>query len=100
MGEQLLIDFALIHARRSDPRTSRDAARAAERFAASQAGRVLACLLRHGPQSKTQLAGRTGLTDIQCDRRLPDLERAGLARPTCQIARSTSGNPERVWAAC
>ena len=63
---------------RTDPSTSKAAARNAEQFAASHAGRILAAL-KEGPRTAHGLAAMTGLTVVQVDRRLPELARAGLA---------------------
>jgi predicted ArsR family transcriptional regulator len=87
------------HARRRDPNTSRAAATHAEKFAGSQADRVLACLKRFGPQGKTKISKRTGLTGVQVDRRLPDLKAQGLALPTHQTEPSDAGVSERIWVA-
>ena len=65
-------------ARNSDPITSHAAARNAERFAESHTGRILAAL-KEGPRSAHGIAAMTGLTVVQVDRRLPELQRAGLA---------------------
>ena len=73
-------DIQPVRARRTDPATSHTAARNAERFAASHAGRIMAAL-RWGPLSAKGIAAITGLTVVQIDRRLPELQRAGLCRP-------------------
>lgn len=81
MSEQLAIDFDATHAaRRHDPETSHVAARNAEKFAASHAGRILAALKTHGPRSAHELEAIVGLSVVQIDRRLPDLKNAGFAR--------------------
>lgn len=91
--------FARSHARTSDPSTSHDAAARAEKFAKSQSGRILACLLTFGPMSKDQIATQLNLTGVQVSRRLPDLNRDGLAYPTDLTNKSASGCAERIWAA-
>lgn len=71
MSEQLAIDFdARKHARRRDPATSKAAARDAERWVMTQAGRVYAALKALGPAGKTRIAARAGLSDVQVARRL------------------------------
>jgi len=71
-------------ARRSDPTTSHAAAKKAERFAKSHAGRILAvfyCNPKHGMTAR-YLSYATGLTVEQIDRRLhemPQIVRAGFA---------------------
>jgi len=91
------------HHRRQDPETSKQAAKAAARFAASHAGRVLSALKEYGPMVARGLAHATGLTQVQVCRRLPDLEEAGLAEPTGRTRTWDAGvvghMPERVWRA-
>jgi len=99
MTDQLGIDFATTHARKRDPQTSKDAAKAAEKFANTHSGRVLACLLTFGPMTVDQIAKITGLQSQQVNKRLPDLERAEMALPTALTAKSNSGRDERLWVA-
>ena len=66
-------------ARASDPATSHQAARKAKKFAGGHATRIHAALKLHGPMTAHELH-ITGLTVVQCDRRLPELARAGLIR--------------------
>ena len=71
-------------ARRRDPSTSHDAAKKAERFARSHAGRILAVFQSNATFTWTahELAIQTGLSVVQIDRRLheiPQIERAGFA---------------------
>ena len=82
------------HHRQSDPATSRAAAQAMRRFAASQAGQVLA-ELRVYPGTAHELAARLGAgwDNVKVARRLPDLERHGLAKPVPGLV--TGGS--RVW---
>lgn len=87
------------HARADDPETSHAAAAAAESFVGTHCDRILACLRRCGPLTKDEIAARTGLTAVQVDRRLPDLEEREEAAPTGEVRQSRSGRPERVWAA-
>lgn len=99
MSEQLAIDFARTHARSADPVTSWSAAQRAPEFAGNHCERILACLRHYGPQSKDEIAARTGLSGVQVDRRLPDLRAQGRALPTECVATSRSGRDERVWVA-
>lgn len=62
-------------ARNSDPQTSKAAARNAERFADTHKGRILEAL-KEGPRTAAGIAAMTGLTVVQVDRRLCELERA------------------------
>lgn len=79
---QIEIDYSAPdanRARRSDPTTSQSAAKRAEKFANGHAGRILAALRLHGAMTAHEL-GITGLTVVQCDRRLPELLKMGLAQ--------------------
>lgn len=67
--------IAAPRARRSDPATSHAAARNAERFADTHKGRILEAL-KEGPRTAAGIAAMTGLTVVQVDRRLCELERA------------------------
>lgn len=69
-----------VRARRRDPATSQAAARNAEKFASSHAGRILAALKEHGPLSAAQMHQFTGLTTVQADRRRKEMIGAGLVR--------------------
>jgi hypothetical protein len=68
-------------ARRRDPQTSHAAAKKAERFAQSHAGRILAVFCAHrGTWTADELSAATGLSVVQIDRRLheiPQIERTG-----------------------
>lgn len=79
-------------ARRTDPQTSHDAAKRAERFAATHAGKIIAALKEHGPSTPEGLSERTGLTVVQLCRRLPEIQAKGLAEPTGEVV-----NGFRVW---
>jgi predicted Rossmann fold nucleotide-binding protein DprA/Smf involved in DNA uptake len=61
--------------RQTDPATSHAAARNAERFAETHKGRILDAL-KDGPRTAQGIAAMTGLTVVQVDRRLCELERA------------------------
>lgn len=72
-------------ARRRDPQTSHDAARKAERFANSHAGRILNVFMYFSRADWTahELTDMAGLSVVQIDRRLPELpqiERTGATR--------------------
>ena len=79
------VDLQPVRARRTDPQTSHDAAKRAERFATTHAGRILAALKAHGPSTPAKLSDHTGLTVVQIDRRLPEIQAQGLAWPTGEI---------------
>ena len=95
---QLVFDsIQPVRARRTDPSTSHAAARNAVRFAESHKDRILAALC-DGPATAHQISERTGLTVVQIDRRLPELQRDGLAAPMldgcmCEVV----FNGARVW---
>lgn len=81
-------------ARVTDPATSHEAATRASEFSQSHEKRILAVLSNRGAGTAEYIAKHCGLTVVQIDRRLPDLQRKGLARPT-----GVSFNGFRVWAA-
>lgn len=89
---QLTMDFVQTRARRSDPLTSHQAAKRSAHFAESHAGRILAVLDLHGPMSAYHIGNDCGLSVVQVDRRLPELQRLGLARPTGAVVSGC-----RVW---
>lgn len=69
---QLSLTLEALRARRRDPDTSKAAAKAAERFQASHAGRVLAALRIH-PMTAKEISAHTGLSVEQVCRRLPEI---------------------------
>lgn len=83
-------------ARHTDPATSHAAARKAARFAASHSQRILEAL-KTGAGTVDEIAACIGLQSQQVNKRLPELERMGLAYPTDMLRRSRSGNMERIW---
>ncbi len=81
MDAQLTIDFTPERAaRRSDPETSKAAARKARGFAESHAGRMLLALQSRGAMTAKEISVLTGLTVVQIDRRRHELVKAGLIR--------------------
>ena len=82
-------------ARRSDPSTSHAAAAMSVRFAESHGSRIVEALKEHGRMSPVGIGGMTGLTLVQVDRRIVELERAGRIRQVLDDA----GNAV-VWNAC
>jgi predicted HTH transcriptional regulator len=92
-------NITLVRARRTDPQTSKTAARNAERFAASHAGRIMEAL-KQGPRTAHGLAAMTGLSVVQVDRRLPELARDGLAAVlTDELGNAVVVGGYRVWKA-
>lgn len=85
-------------ARRTDPQTSHNAAKRAERFASTHKGRIIEAL-RHGAATAHRLSQLTGLTVVQIDRRLPECEVEGLARPVVSGGAYLVSGGFRVWEA-
>jgi predicted ArsR family transcriptional regulator len=83
--------------RSTDPESSFEAAERCVAFAGNHRERILHCLRHFGPLSKDQISDLTGLTPVQIDRRLPELERAGKAETTGEYRQSRAGCRERVW---
>lgn len=97
-GVQLGIDFeARTHARTFDPETSHEAAARVREFAAGHCALILQALLDHGPMTPEQIGTRVGMDAYAVRKRLPELERAGLAKPTGETAPTTSGRSQRIW---
>lgn len=95
------MDPARKRARSNDPATSKEAAKRAALFAATQAARLVTALKKHGPLSPKQFYAYTGLSHIQADRRRKELIAAGHIR----IKRMADGSPFlhegcEVWEAC
>lgn len=88
------MDYASTRARSTDPITSHQAAKRAERFAASHAGQILDALRRgfSDGQCAEEIAEMTGLTVVQIDRRTIELQRKGLIR-----VRQVGGQDEIRW---
>lgn len=72
--------YDLPRARRSDPSTSHAAADRAANFAGSHADRILDALKAVGTGTPPSISEKTGLTIVQIDRRLVEMERKGLIR--------------------
>jgi predicted ArsR family transcriptional regulator len=92
-----MINEEHVRARASDPVTSHIAAGAADGLARRHAERILECLSM-GPLGKDGIAHVTGLDGVAVARRLPELQRDGLADVTGKTAVSRTGRPEREWA--
>lgn len=85
-----------VRARRSDPSTSHQAADGAAAFAGSHCSRILRALAS-GPATAHELADLTGLTVVQIDRRVPELEREGKARVVVVDGQPVIRGGARVW---
>ena len=84
-------------ARNTDPDTSHYTAERAGSLAAQHYDAIKRALAT-GPGTIYQLADITGLSHVQVARRLPELEKFGLAETTGETRSSPSGRPCRVWA--
>lgn len=96
MNQQLCLTLEPPKARRRDPSTSHAAAKAAERFQASHAGRIREALLEQ-PMTANEIAFATGLTVVQVCRRLPEIE--GVRVMTIG-GQALERDGFRVWMAC
>lgn len=91
-------DIQPVRARKTDPSTSHIAAKNAEQFAATHAGRIMEAL-KQGPRTAAGLAAMTGLTVVQVDRRLPELRADGLAQVMTAEGSEVVVGGYRVWQA-
>lgn len=99
--DQATFDFERTHARRSDPTTSKAAARSALGTAEEHREAIYWALLRAGvPLNYEQIAQRSGLDPVQVGRRLSEMldpkqdgrvERMSETRPT------RTGRPAHLW---
>ena len=89
---QLTLVLPFPATRRRDPATSHAAAAKAAAVAPSHRNIIADCLREHGPLTVKQIAERTGLTQYAASKRLPELERLGLAEPTGEVIDGC-----RVW---
>ena len=85
-------------ARRSDPATSKKAAIRASAFANSHSECILFALEQNGPSTAYRLSMLTGLSVVQIDRRMSELNRANQ----CEVVLLENGLPKeidgfRVW---
>ena len=95
----IVIDYIapIRRARRTDPATSKAAAARATEFADSHAGRILAALDRIGTGTAHEIGEAAGLTVVQTDRRLPELERDGRVYVITQDGKPLIRDGFRVW---
>jgi predicted ArsR family transcriptional regulator len=85
-----------MRARFFDPDTSKQAADKAAVFAGSHIQRIQAALADDSMTAK-EISRATGLTVVQIDRRLPELERQGLAEVVRVDGVELSRGGYRVW---
>ncbi|MDB5887042.1 MAG: hypothetical protein JWR74_3213 [Polaromonas sp.] len=87
-------------ARKSDPITSHLAAARVREFAPTHAGRILRALSYYGPSTVDEIAWHSRMKSQAVNKRLPELQRAGLALPVAgKLRPSDSGRMARVWSA-
>ncbi len=90
---------AVPRARRTDPLTSHLAAASATKFAGTHQMQIHALLITYGPMTADEIAAHLRMTGHQCNKRLPELQRLGIARPTGHTRPGISGRMQRVWEA-
>lgn len=80
--------------RRTDPDTSKRAAKRSGEFRARHISKIFCCLQDNGPGTKDEIASRTGLDAVAVARRGKEMERAGLVvigpevRSGCRVWRA------------
>jgi len=84
-------------ARSTDPHTSHVAAMRARNFADTHANRIVEALKEHGRMSAQGIAGMTGLSVEQVDRRTVELQRKGLIAVVQLDGRDLVWSGYRVW---
>lgn len=84
--------------RAHDPLSSVLAAERTPQFASGHCASILLALAK-GPATAHELQARTGLTVVQIDRRLPDLQKAGRARVVQRGGFDLIRGGARVWEA-
>lgn len=83
-------------ARATDPFTSHIAAVLCASFAGTHADRIVKTL-ESGPMTADEIAEASGLDRYSVFRRLPEIQRKGIVRPTGNCRPSVTGNPSREW---
>jgi hypothetical protein len=89
--------FDLPRARNTDPATSHAAADRAVKFAGTHAERILAALKAVGTGTPVSISEKTGLTIVQIDRRLHELEKKGLIRVVRMFGHDLIIGGYRCW---
>lgn len=85
-----------MRARSHDPQTSQRAAAQAALFSGSHCERIIAAL-EDCEFSAKEISRITGLTVVQVDRRLPELERMGKTQVVKVDGMDLTRNGYRVW---
>ncbi|MCX8018852.1 MAG: hypothetical protein N2690_13305 [Rhodocyclaceae bacterium] len=86
-------------ARPTDPWTSHEAAARAAEFAPTQRNRILGMQRLYGPLTPEEISNLLGFEPYAIRKRLPELQKAGLAMPTGEVKPTRSGRHQRVWRA-
>ena len=97
LSPRLPVGEALRRARAADPDTSHQAAEGAAAFAGSHCARIVKALATVANATPHELTKHTGLTVVQIDRRLPELEREGRARVVFVGGKPLQRGGFRVW---
>ena len=84
-------------ARRTDPQTSKDAAKSVEAFGEGHHGVILAALRAHGPATVYEIEARTKIQAHKVGKRMCELEARLLVEQTGDERKSPSGRNCRVW---
>ena len=83
-------------ARRTDPETSKDAAKRVNEFTAKMYHRI-SSELENGDGTYEELASRMGAELGQLSKRLPEMQRLGIVELTGEVRYGKSGRKQRVW---
>ena len=84
--------------RASDPVSSMQAAERSTRFSETHKGRILAAMERLGGSATAhEISISTGLSVVQIDRRLPELERDNLAEVVALNGEDVMRGGFRLW---
>jgi hypothetical protein len=84
-------------ARRTDPETSKEAAKQAKALIAHHHALIVSVLREYGPGGKDFIASRSKLDGVQVARRTAEMCRLGLIRATGNKSTSTAGRPETEY---
>ena len=85
--------------RATDPNTSHQAAESMVVISDRHRARIMGYLDQGGTWIKDELAAATGLTDVQCARRISELVRAGAAEDSGARRPTATGRMATAWRA-
>lgn len=96
-----MTDLSLPLCRASDPITSFEAADRVKEFKAAHHEKIITVLRTSFWKAlgAEQIADLTGLDAYQIRKRLPELQKQGLAHPYPETRLTATGRHERLWAA-